>query len=45
MSVCARVDMVEVDGKHVGSNGHDGGGRQAFGLYLRQWRWEMSICA
>ena len=26
MSVCAQVDMVEVDGERAGSNGHGGGG-------------------
>ena len=26
MSVCARIDMVEADGKHSSLNGHGGGG-------------------
>ena len=42
MSVRAQMDTVDVGDEHSGSNGHNGGAKQAFGLDLRQWRRETS---
>ena len=42
MSICSRIDAVEVEDKRLGSKQHDGSRRQAAGIEKTRSKWETS---